>query len=126
MAHEQPHTTATASEEETSPSPSNSGAPLTPQESAQNFPSPELTKFRTITQDTLIKVQSGDQRGATTRIKDLETAWDDDQATLEPMDQNAWHALDGQVDAVLTALRAKTPDPAAETAVLQTLLQSLG
>lgn len=126
VAHAQPHTTAPASEEETSPTPSSAGTPLTPQETAQHFPATELTKFRTIAQDTLSKVQSGDQRGATTRIKDLETAWDDDQATLEPMDQNAWHTLDGQVDAVLSALRAKTPDPAAETAALQTLLQSLG
>ena len=43
------------------------------------FPPAETAKFRTITQDTLAKLQAGDQTGATARIKDLETAWDDDQ-----------------------------------------------
>ena len=51
---------------------------LAPGQSATaNFPPAEVTKFRTIVQDTLAKVHAGDQTGATTRIKDLETAWDD-------------------------------------------------
>ena len=62
---------------------------------------PEIAKFRTIAQDTLAKVQAGDQTGATARIKDLETAWDDDQATLQPLDETAWTVLDGQIDSVL-------------------------
>ena len=56
----------------------------------RNFPPAEIAKFRTIAQDTLAKVQAGDQAGATARIKDLETAWDDDQATLQPLDETAW------------------------------------
>ena len=79
-----------------------------------------------ITQDTLAKVQSGDQTGATARIKDLETAWDDDQATLQPMDDKAWTVLDGQIDAVLHSLRAGSPNPATETQALTTLLTNLG
>ena len=76
-------------------------------------------------QDTLAKVQAGDQAGATARVKDLETAWDDDQATLQPLDDTAWTVLDGQIDSVLTALRASNPDPATETQTLTTLLTSL-
>jgi hypothetical protein len=81
--------------------------------------------FRVITQATLNKVQAGDQAAATTRIKDLETAWDVDQASLQPIDRAAWSVLDGQVDSVLTALRSPSPDPATETQALKALLTSL-
>ena len=92
----------------------------------RKFPPADVANFRTITQDTLAKVQAGDQAGATARIKDLETAWDDDQAKLQPMDDAAtWTAIDGRIDAVLTALRATTPDPATEKQALNELLNAL-
>jgi hypothetical protein len=55
-----------------------------------------------------------DQREATTRVTDLETAWDDDQVTLKLLDSTAWDYLDGRIDAVLTALRARNPNRATE------------
>ena len=58
-------------------------------------------------------------------MKDLETAWDDAQPTLKPLDETAWAVLDGQIDAVLTAVRAATPDTAAETDALKALLATL-
>ena len=119
----QPHSTAAASEEESG---SSASATLAPGQSATaKFPPAETAKFRTITQDTLAKVQAGDQTGATARIKDLETAWDDDQATLQPLDDTGWTVLDGQIDDVLTALRAASPDLATEKQALTTLLTSL-
>jgi uncharacterized membrane-anchored protein len=119
----QPHSTAAASESESG---SSVTATLAPGQSATaKFPPVETAKFRTITQDTLAKVQGGDQAGATARIKDLETAWDDDQGTLQPLDDTGWTVLDGQIDDVLTALRAKSPDPATEKHALTTLLTSL-
>jgi uncharacterized membrane-anchored protein len=118
----QPHATA-ASEGETSAAPVTTT--LTPGQATAHFPPAEVAKFRTIAQDTLAKVQAGDQTGATTRIKDLETAWDDDQATLQPLDDTAWTVLDGQIDSVLTAVRASNPDPATETQTLTALLTSL-
>jgi uncharacterized membrane-anchored protein len=119
----QPHSTAAASEAESG---SSVTATLAPGQSATaKFPPVETAKFRTITQDTLAKVQAGDQAGATARIKDLETAWDDDQGTLQPLDDTGWTVLDGQIDDVLTALRAKSPDPATENHALTTLLTSL-
>jgi len=36
---------------------------------------------------------------------------DDDQATLQPLDDTAWTVLDGQIDSVLKALRASNPNP---------------
>ena len=41
------------------------------------------------------------------------------------MDDTAWTVLDGQIDSVLTALRASNPDPATENQTLTQLLTSL-
>jgi uncharacterized membrane-anchored protein len=117
-----PHATV-ASEEESG---SSVNATLAPGQSATaHFPAADVTKLRTIAADSLTKVQAGDQSAATARIKDLETAWDDDQPTLQPLDQASWTVLDGQIDSVLKALRASNPDPAVETQTLTTLLGSL-
>ncbi len=118
----QPHRTLASDEE----SGSSVNATLAPGQSATaHFPTADVAKFRTIAADSLTKVQAGDQAAATARIKDLETAWDDAQPTLQPMDDASWTVLDGQIDSVLKALRASSPDPAAETQTLTTLLASL-
>lgn len=119
----QPHSTAAASEAESGASVT---ATLAPGQSATaKFPPAETAKFRTITQDTLAKLQAGDQAGATARIKDLETAWDDDQTTLQPLDDAGWTVLDGRIDSALTAVRASAPDHATETQTLTALLTGL-
>jgi uncharacterized membrane-anchored protein len=120
-ANGQPHSVAAS--EEDGPS---VAATLAPGQSATaKFPPTEVAKFRTIAQDTLGKVQAGDQAAATARVKDLETAWDDGESTLRPMDDGGWTVLDGQIDQVLKTLRASNPDPAAEKQTLTTLLTSL-
>ncbi|MEU1409077.1 hypothetical protein ABZ471_43720 [Streptomyces sp. NPDC005728] len=121
-AHHQPH--AAAAGEDDAPAPVT--AHLTPEQATSPFPPREIAKFRTITADTLARLNSGNQRAATTRVTDLETAWDDDQPTLEPKSEQAWHFLDSEIDQVLTALRAPNPDKAAEAKALNTLLTSLG
>lgn len=85
----------------------------------------DLTAFRTITQDTLTKLTSGDQGGATTRVTDLESAWDTGQAKLKPRDGAAWTAIDHKIDTVLRALRSTKPDTSAEKLALTDLLTSL-
>jgi uncharacterized membrane-anchored protein len=121
-ANGQPHATAAASEES---GPSTS-ATLAPGQSAiAKFPPDVVVKYRAIVQDTLTKVRAGDQEGATARIKDLETAWDDDQPTLQPLDDSGWTVLDGRIDKALKAIRASNPDPATETQTLTTLMNSL-
>jgi uncharacterized membrane-anchored protein len=118
----QPHATA-ASEEESGPAPVTTS--LAPGQATAQFPPADVANFRTITQDTLAKVQAGDQNGATARITDLETAWDAAQATLQPLNGTGWTVLDGQIDRVLRALRASNPDPTTETQTLTALLTSL-
>jgi len=123
FAHAQPHGTAAAAEE--SPAAA-TGTTLTPQQATQSFPADDIAELRTITQDALTKVSAGDQSGAASAATDLETAWDDDQAKLEPLDNAAWTFLDGQIDAVLQSIRAKSPDSAAELVALHALIQSFG
>ena len=85
-----------------------------------------MQNYRTIAQDTLQLVDSGDQAGAAQRITDLETAWDDDQASLQPKDCQTWTFVDQQIDAVLTAVRASSPDTGQEDQAIHALLVTLG
>ena len=93
---------------------------------ASKFPAESVANYRAIAQDTLQLVQSGDQSGAANRVTDLETAWDDDESSIEPMDCQAWTYVDQQIDPVLSAVRASNPDPDNETQTLNALLATLG
>jgi hypothetical protein len=85
----------------------------------------DLSRFRVITQDTRDLLDRGVQGGATARVTDLETAWDDAQAKLKPRDPAAWTTLDGKIDTVLRELRSTSPDAASEKDALDALLAAL-
>lgn len=124
---QQPHAN-TAAEGEGSSAPA---APLSAAQQAQAaqatkaFPPADVAALRTVTQDALHRLQTGDQKGATARLKDLETTWDDDQSRLQPLDQQGWTLLDGQIDDVLTSARAAQPDAPTEQQAMTALLGSL-
>ena len=95
---------------------------------APTSPLGDVSSFRGITQDTLDRLDRlarGDQAGATTRVDDLETAWDDAEARLKPRSPSEWNAVDGKIDTVLRELRATDPDPTSEKAALNALLAQL-
>lgn len=117
-----PHAAVAGEAEAGAPAPAVAAAPG---QLTAHFPPAEIAKFRAIVQATLVKVQAGDQSGAKARITDLEHVWDDDESTLRPMDGNAWKVIDGQIDSALKAVRARHPDPAAETESLNALLAAL-
>jgi len=126
-ANAQPHVDPTAEE---GPVPRCSGGAVTQAQATQQakaaFPASEMDRFRTIASDTLGLVKADDQAAAADRATDLETAWDDDQATLQPTDCQAWTYLDEQIDPVLSAVRASSPDQTTEEAALTKLLDTLG
>jgi uncharacterized membrane-anchored protein len=85
----------------------------------------DTTAFKTITQDTLDKLNAGNQSGATTRIGDLEFAWDQAQPVLKAKNSTEWTKVDGKIDTVLRELRAVHPNAATEKTALEALLAVL-
>jgi hypothetical protein len=84
----------------------------------------DMTAFKTIVTDVQALI-GHDLPGAATRITDLETAWDDAEDKLRPLDQAQWGAVDGKIDTALKSLRAATPDAAKAAAALTALQTAL-
>lgn len=99
-----------------------SGTPTTTQSTS---PLGDTTVYKIITQDTLDKLNAGDQAGATVRISDLEHEWDTAQSRLKAKDSKEWTKVDGKIDTVLRLLRAVNPNPASEKVALEGLLSTL-
>ncbi|MDX1881153.1 hypothetical protein ACJH6J_23025 [Mycobacterium sp. SMC-18] len=118
----QPHGPGTDIEEGAAPTAA--AAPLVPGKVGA-FPATDIAHFRNVTQDTLAKVDAGDQSGARARITDLETAWDHDQERLQAIDSSTWTALDREIDAALKSVRSSSPSVDDEKQSLTTLLNSL-
>lgn len=72
----------------------------------------DMTPFASITTDVQAIASTGDLSAAENRITDLETVWDEAQASLRPVNPAYWGNVDGAIDDALRALRANTPDPA--------------
>jgi uncharacterized membrane-anchored protein len=85
----------------------------------------DLSSFRKITEDTLSLVRANNLSAATTRVKDLETAWDNAQARLKSMNSSKWSVVDKSIDTVLRQLRAANPDPAGCKTALESLVSTL-
>lgn len=81
----------------------------------------DLSEMVAIVTDVQSIATSGDMAAAEARITDLETEWDDAQASLQPKNPEAWGRADAAIDDALRALRAGSPDPTNVKATLATL-----
>jgi len=100
----------------------------TKSDQAQAAPQPavgvlgDLAPFKKIAVDTLELVKKNELVQAKTRIKDLETAWDEAEEIMKPKSPEKWTSVDKSIDRALAQLRSAQPDPAACIAALKTLI----
>jgi hypothetical protein len=85
----------------------------------------DLSAMEAIVTDVQALAAKGDMKSAAARITDFETAWDDAQPRLQPINPEAWGMVDGAADAALSAVRAASPDPALVTSTLAALQTAL-
>jgi hypothetical protein len=60
--------------------------------------------------------------GAKSRANDLETAWDNAQARLRPMNQEKWTLMDNAIDDVLRKVRSGKQNGAESSSSLESLI----
>jgi uncharacterized membrane-anchored protein len=97
-----------------------------PLEADATSPIGDLRPFAVIVDDVAGKTKKGDLPAATTRIKDLEVAWDNGEAAMKPASPEDWHTMDSAIDGALTALRATPPTKAASLSALTALQSTIG
>jgi hypothetical protein len=85
----------------------------------------DLSNFKTIIADVRAFLDRGDMTGAAKRITDWETAWDQAETAIRPLNQAQWSNIDQASDGALSAVRKSTPDLAAAKAAVATLMAEL-
>lgn len=85
----------------------------------------DLSIFKTIVSDVQSVAKTGDFAAAEKRVTDFETAWDNAEATMRPLNTAAWGHIDDAADAAFAALRAEKPDAAGVSETLSGLIAAL-
>ena len=85
----------------------------------------DLSNFKTIVADVQALVDKGDIPAAAKRITDYETAWDQAETAIRPLNQAQWGNIDSANDAAFSAIRKSKPDAAAVKEALASLMATL-
>jgi hypothetical protein len=85
----------------------------------------DLSEYRTIAEDAMKLVKTGDFAGAHDRMKEFEKTWDNHEDSNKKKSYNAWKGIDNQLDFTLDKLGAKKPDQAACEKALDNLIARL-
>ncbi|MGO4643300.1 hypothetical protein AB4Z43_33280 [Mesorhizobium sp. 2RAF45] len=71
----------------------------------------DLSSFKTIIADVQALAAKRDIAAAAKRITDYETAWDQAETAIRPLNQDYWNNIDAASDAALKAVRQPSPSP---------------
>lgn len=85
----------------------------------------DLKTFSSIVSDVQTLVNNSDTIGASRRITDLETAWDDSEGVMRPLNEAAWNRVDTAIDLALDEIRNPKPDMVAAKKALANLASVL-
>lgn len=85
----------------------------------------DLAPMKAIIADVQKIAATGDFAAAATRITDYETAWDDAEAGMRPLNPTAWGKIDDASDAALKSLRKGKPTAEVVTPALAALMAAL-
>lgn len=85
----------------------------------------DMSKFIEIVADVQKIAATGDFAAAEKRVRDYESAWDQAETGLRPLDSAAWTAIDEANDAAFSALRAANPDSQTVTTTLSAVVDAL-
>jgi hypothetical protein len=85
----------------------------------------DLGNFKVIISDVQKLAEKGDIPAAAKRITDFETAWDQAETAIRPLNQTEWGNIDLAADGALKAVRAANPQPSRVQATLATLMAEL-
>ena len=69
----------------------------------------DLSSFKTIIGDVQAITKKGDLTAAARRITDYESAWDEGEAAIRPLNPIYWGNIDHASDTALKALRESSP-----------------
>lgn len=85
----------------------------------------DLSSMKIIIADVQALADKGDLPSAAKRITDFESAWDQAETAIRPLNPSQWGNIDEASDAALKALRASSPSPDTVKVALGALMAEL-
>jgi len=85
----------------------------------------DMSAFKTIVSDAQALADKGDMAATAKRMTDCESAWDQAETAIRPLNQAQWGNIDEASDAALHAVRAASPSPDAVKTALAALMAEL-